>query len=61
MSDCNSAYTIADGKVPKMGVNLSEADVAKSTPVPTTEFKARISKELDRQAQKKDSENSVGR
>lgn len=61
LTDCNSAYTIADGKVPKMGVNLNEADVAKSTPVPTAEFKARISKELDRQAQIKRSEKAAER
>lgn len=60
MTDCNSAYTIADGKVPKMGVNLNEADVAKSTPIPTSDFKLRILKELDRQAQKKASGKAAG-
>ena len=56
MTDCNSAYTIADDKVPKMGVNMREEDVATSNPIPTSEFKVRILKEMNGQTQRQVSE-----
>ena len=61
MTDCNSAYTIADGKVPKMGANLREADVAKSMPSSLSAFKRRILHEINRQAQDKVSGKSPDR
>jgi hypothetical protein len=46
LTDRNSVYPIVDGKVPSMGLNMLDEDVAKNDPVLLGEFKKQVEKEL---------------
>ncbi|MBI1247673.1 hypothetical protein GC197_07460 [bacterium] len=47
-TDGNSVYPIYEGKVPEMGVNMNDEDIAKSNPVIVDHFKDRVLKEVGR-------------
>ena len=49
LTDGNSVFPIFEGKVPDVGVNMNDEDIAKSNPELVSRFKDRVLRELDRQ------------
>ncbi|WP_147274364.1 hypothetical protein [Bremerella cremea] len=45
-TDGNSVYPIFEGKVPEMGVNMNNEDIATSNPSTVDQFKVRVLKEI---------------
>lgn len=48
LTDGNSVYPVFEGKVPQMGINMRDEDIAKSKPVTVKQFKERILNEIEK-------------